>query len=144
MRPFPSLHLFRPALTRLADAYYKKNECGWQNSIRHNLSLQPVFKKVPDVAMPGKKGCFWTIIAGEEWRFAGGGWTKMDTKGGATAAHHGGRTKSTSAPLKGGRGRKASIGSRSEATTNEEDDEDRRLDIMQEELAEGNGEYEDE
>ena len=94
--------------------------------------------------MPGKKGCFWTIIAGEEWRFAGGGWTKMDTKGGATAAHHGGRTKSTSAPLKGGRGRKASIGSRSEATTNEEDDEDRRLDIMQEELAEGNGEYEDE
>lgn len=94
--------------------------------------------------MPGKKGCFWTIIPGEEWRFAGGGWTKMDTKGGAGPVHHGGRTKSTSAPLKGGRGRKASIGSRSEATTNEEDAEDRRLDLLQEELVGGNAEYEDE
>ncbi|KAM0752117.1 hypothetical protein T439DRAFT_287526 [Meredithblackwellia eburnea MCA 4105] len=78
-------------------AYYKKNECGWQNSIRHNLSLQPVFKKVPDVAMPGKKGCFWTIIPGEEWRFANGGWLKMDHSSSSTSA-------STSAPSHGGAG----------------------------------------
>lgn len=60
--------------------YYTKNECGWQNSIRHNLSLQPVFSKVPDYSAPGKKGCFWMIDEGQEWRFEGGGWKKMDTK----------------------------------------------------------------
>lgn len=59
-------------------SYYKKNECGWQNSIRHNLSLQPVFRKIPDHTIPGKKGCWWEIIESEEWRFAGGGWKKIE------------------------------------------------------------------
>jgi hypothetical protein len=116
-------------MTLDVDAYYKKNECGWQNSIRHNLSLQPVFKKVPDIAMPGKKGCFWTIIDGEEWRFAGGGWLKMERPG----KPKGPKAKKEKPTSAGGSGRRK----RSEAEDDEEE-EDRRMDEEQGELeAEG-------
>ncbi|PRQ77031.1 hypothetical protein AAT19DRAFT_12449, partial [Rhodotorula toruloides] len=41
--------------------FFKKGDAGWQNSIRHNLSLNPCFIKTargPD--NPGK-GCLWAI-----------------------------------------------------------------------------------
>ncbi|CEH18525.1 fork head transcription factor sep1 [Ceraceosorus bombacis] len=49
--------------------YYVRGDRGWQNSIRHNLSLNKSFIKVergPD--MPGKGG-FWSIQPGHESRF---------------------------------------------------------------------------
>lgn len=56
--------------------YYKKSDAGWQNSIRHNLSLNECFIKTargPD--NPGK-GCLWAIAPGCEEQFADGGFFK--------------------------------------------------------------------
>ncbi|XP_067947517.1 forkhead box protein L2-like [Watersipora subatra] len=41
--------------------YYKKNSNNWQNSIRHNLSLNDCFMKDPKENSGGKKGNHWMI-----------------------------------------------------------------------------------
>lgn len=56
--------------------FYKKQDAGWQNSIRHNLSLNECFVKTqrgPDE--PGK-GCLWSILPGTEEQFTGGNFYK--------------------------------------------------------------------
>ncbi|ORZ00264.1 hypothetical protein BCR43DRAFT_434316, partial [Syncephalastrum racemosum] len=52
--------------------FYVLGQHGWQNSIRHNLSLNKKWflklERRPTQANPGK-GCYWTLIAGTEHIF---------------------------------------------------------------------------
>ncbi|CAG8835933.1 37739_t:CDS:2 [Gigaspora margarita] len=41
--------------------FYKKENKGWQNSIRHNLTLCPAFRKVERESGHHAKGSYWTI-----------------------------------------------------------------------------------
>lgn len=57
--------------------FYKKEDAGWQNSIRHNLSLNDCFIKTPRAEgdAPGK-GSLWCIVPGREDQFADGNFVK--------------------------------------------------------------------
>ncbi|KPV78075.1 uncharacterized protein RHOBADRAFT_50588 [Rhodotorula graminis WP1] len=61
--------------------YFKKDDAGWQNSIRHNLSLNQCFIKTargPD--NPGK-GCLWAIKPGTEDQFVDGDFVRKGGQG---------------------------------------------------------------
>ena len=52
--------------------YYKNAQNGWQNSIRHNLSLNKAFVKVQRATNEPGKGAYWTIDEKHRDQFSNG------------------------------------------------------------------------
>ncbi|KAF7513457.1 hypothetical protein GJ744_008751 [Endocarpon pusillum] len=69
----------------ISDTYvfYRGQETGWQNSIRHNLSLNKAFQKQERPKGDSGKGNYWTIAPGMEMQFV----KEKPTRKGTAVAH---------------------------------------------------------
>lgn len=56
--------------------YFEKNKKGWQNSIRHNLSLNECFIKVPREGTGERKGNYWSLDTQYENMFENGNYRR--------------------------------------------------------------------
>nr|XP_018907480.1 PREDICTED: uncharacterized protein LOC109037335 [Bemisia tabaci] len=66
--------------------YYRDNIKGWQNSIRHNLSLNDCFCKIPRDDAGGKKGNFWILDPNADPLFENGNYKRRRKRKSQNAA----------------------------------------------------------
>lgn len=76
-------------------SYYSQSEAGWQNSIRHNLSLNKAFVKVERPKDEPGKGHYWTVEAGCEAQFLKARVGKKPTGNGGAPGRAGTTTTTT-------------------------------------------------
>ncbi|KAI9827966.1 MAG: transcription factor [Phylliscum demangeonii] len=63
-------------------AFYRRSQAGWQNSIRHNLSLNKAFEKIPRRTDEPGKGMKWQIVSAQREDFTRRT-LRLSTRGGA-------------------------------------------------------------
>ncbi|EWC48263.1 hypothetical protein DRE_02367 [Drechslerella stenobrocha 248] len=81
-------HIYKWISTHFS--FYKSADSGWQNSIRHNLSLSQKFIKVERPKDDPGKGNYWTIAEGYEHEFV-----RMKTRRGSSISSSTTKKKST-------------------------------------------------